>query len=367
MTVGFELKDFTDRHGLRQLRMVIRDGSKRKYENLPIKLPPSAWDQRLQKVKHSYVHHAVINNVLKLKLAEINTKLAESELTVGKVNVNAIIGREVKKLTFREFAAQCLQQWERKKSEATHKAYRSMLMKVEEFDPSVALDSITPEWLAQYESFSRKECNDAGTLKRIAFVSVILKEAIRQGKAKTDPFLTYRKPPKRNPKREWLTREELERVEAVAGKTNSNIIKRTAYWFLLACYTGLRYSDIVNFDHKKAVREGRLVLYTQKTGEIVSIKITKNIQRLLDITQNLGPVYTNQKTNQYLKSVAHLANIDKKVTFHMARHTFAVQCANRGISQEVASKLLGHSDLKTTSIYYKITNQRLDEEMQKWE
>ncbi|MCR6720396.1 MAG: site-specific integrase [Chitinophagaceae bacterium] len=331
-----------------------------------MKLPAEDWDQKLQKIKSSHPQHGVINNILRLKIAELNTKFAETELSKGKVDVAEALGREVKKITFREFATNCLEVWQRKFSVATMKAYRSMFLKAIEFDPKVHLEDITPEWLARYEAYSRESCNDAGALKRVAFISVVVKEGIRQGKIDRDPFVIYKKPPKKNPAREWLTSEELARVEKLVEKNKSDIIKRTGTWFLLACYTGLRYSDIETFNHKKAIRDGRLILYTQKTGEVVSIKITGKMKKYLELSAKVGAIYTNQKANQYLKAVAQLAGIDKKITFHMARHTFAVQCANRGISQEVTSKLLGHSDLKTTDIYYKITNLRIDQEMKKW-
>lgn len=365
-TINFELRNRPDKKGLCQVRVVIQDKGKRVFVPLALKLFPSFWDAKAQKVKSIHPQADTINNVLKLKRADLDGAMATESLK-GKMSLEKIAGRKVNKTSFSSFAGACLHKWEKTKAANSIRAYDSMLRKVLEFDKHIAVEDITPDWLAKYEDHCWQECGPGGTLKRVAFISVILKEAIRMGIIDRDPFMIYKKPAKINPPKIWLTMDELAAIEKTAKTNDSAIIKNSAYWFLLACYTGLRYSDIENFDSKKAVQDGRLILYTQKTGEVVSIKMTSKVKELITIVNKIGPVYSNQKVNAYLKSVAHLAKINKLITFHTARHSFAVNCANLGISQEVAAKLLGHSDLKTTAIYYKIINSRVDDEMKKWE
>lgn len=365
--IRFELRDNTDKNGLQRLRIVVNHKGKRKYIATAIKLPAKAWDQNKQKVRSAYPESNIINNVLQLKLNELYSTFAKNNLIEPSRNLEKELGRPSKDLSFREFVGTCMQEWTKKRARNTIKAYTSMSLKALEFDPQLTLSGITPDWLARYEAYSLKTINEAGALKRVAFISVIVKEAIRRGLITSDPFIIYRKPQKKNPQRDWLTSHELKNIEKVVEENGSQIIRNTGTWFLLACYTGLRYSDIESFDHDKNIRDGRLILYTQKTGVVVSIKITTRVNDLLSKSNQYGPVYSNQKVNQYLKAIATLAGLKKNLTFHMARHTFAVHCANKGISQEVTSKLLGHSDLKTTSIYYKITDLRIDAEMEKWE
>lgn len=341
------------------MRICIQDRGKRVYISTPLKLLPAHWDEEKQKVKSLNSQHRTINNVLELKMAELQGKMANESLHT-ELALEKIAGRKVSKTSFRLFAGECLMRWDKTKSEATIKAYMSMLNQLGKYDKNVSVEEITPSWLAQYEHHCRIECQDAGTLKRIAFISVVLKEALRSGIIDRDPFLIYQKPKKRNPPRVWLTLEELERIEDLAERTKSEVIKNTCYWFLLACYTGLRYSDVSRFD-SSMIQDGRLILYTQKTGEVVSIKTTKKIKHIISLCTHI--IYSNQKINQYLKAVAHHAKIDKPLSYHCGRHTFAMMCANAGVSQEVTSKLLGHSDLKTTSLYYKIINLRIDQEM----
>lgn len=365
-TINFELRNRPDKKGFCQIRAVIQDRGKRVFIPLAARILKSDWDSKTQTVKSSHPQASVINNVLTLKKSSLEASLAAESLN-GKISLEKVAGRKVNKTLFQTFAGDCLDRWGNTKSSGTIIAYKSMLAKALEFDKSITVEDISPDWLARYESHSWNECGPGGTLKRVAFISVILKEAIRKGLIERDPFLIYKKPAKKNPPKVWLTMDELSTIEKNARKSKSDIIRNTSFWFLLACYTGLRYSDIEKFDPSRNIQDGRLILYTQKTGEVVSIKLTGKIKELINEVKKQGTVYSNQKMNQYLKAVAHLAKIEKLLTFHTGRHTFAVNCANLGISQEVAAKLLGHSDLKTTAIYYKIINSRVDKEMEKWE
>lgn len=365
-TINFELRNRPDKKGHCQVRAVLQDRGKRVFIPIQLKILPGHWDGKLQRVKSTHPESSKLNHVLNLKMADLQASLATDSLK-GKISLEKIAGRKVNKTSFFTFAGNCLAKWEKTKSANSIRCYKSMLAKAMEFDRHISVEDVSPDWLARYEDHCWTECGAGGTLKRIAFISVILKEAIRQGIIDRDPFLIYKKPAKKNPPKIWLTLDELKAIEKTATTNKSEVVCKTAWWFLLACYTGLRYSDIEKFNPKKNVQDGRLILYAQKTGEVVSIKITPKIKELIGIVSKLGPVYSNQKVNQYLKSVAHLAKIDKLLTFHTARHSFAVNCANLGISQEVAAKLLGHSDLRTTSVYYKIINQRVDKEMEKWE
>lgn len=71
-------------------------------------------------------------------------------------------------------------------------------------------------------------------------------------------------------------------------------------------------------------------------------------------------VLTNQKINRRLKAIQAAAGIKKRLHFHIARHTFATLLLEKGLELQEIQKLLGHTDLKTTSIYAKITTEKLD-------
>jgi site-specific recombinase XerD len=82
------------------------------------------------------------------------------------------------------------------------------------------------------------------------------------------------------------------------------------------------------------------------------------------LTATLLPVISNQKTNKYLKEIATACGIKKKLTFHLARHTFATTVTlSNGVSIESVSKMLGHQSLKTTQIYAKVIDKKLYDDM----
>ena len=79
----------------------------------------------------------------------------------------------------------------------------------------------------------------------------------------------------------------------------------------------------------------------------------------------LLPVISNQKLNAYLKEIADVCGIKKKLTFHLARHTFATTVTlSNGVPIESVSKMLGHTSLKTTQIYAKVIDKKLKEDME---
>lgn len=363
-TINLELRNRPDKNGFCPVRVIIQDRGKRVYMPLPLRVLPAHWDKEAQRVKSVNKDHESINKALRLRLADLQASLAKDSL-LGTVSLEKVAGRSVHKTLFMTFAGACLDRWERTKAPNSIKAYRSMLAKVLEFDPRINIEDISPDWLSRYEDHCWTECGPGGTLKRVAFVSVILKEAIRKGIIERDPFLIYKKPAKVNPPRQWLTVEEINRIVDHLKKDKHPTIQVVGWWFLFGCYTGLRYSDMVNFNFKRDIQEGRIVLYTAKTKTPVSIKINKQTAEVIERVRALPKLMSNQKYNQYLKALAALVGIEKNVTAHLSRHTFSMTCANLGFPIEVVAKLLGHTNLKTTAIYFKLTDKYVDGFMDK--
>lgn len=148
--------------------------------------------------------------------------------------------------------------------------------------------------------------------------------------------------------------------------------------FLFCCYTGFAYSDIYNFEYNAITKgmDGEYWLSTerQKTGVKESVPllpvamgiITKYRGHPYCISANrLLPVNSNQRYNAYLKEIADICGIEKKITSHIARHTFAttVTLAN-GVPIETVSSMLGHSSIRTTQVYAKVIEKKVSEDMQ---
>ncbi len=84
----------------------------------------------------------------------------------------------------------------------------------------------------------------------------------------------------------------------------------------------------------------------------------------VDFTTNILPISSNQKTNAYLKEIAKTCGINKSITFHVARHTFATTVMlSNGVPIETVSKLLGHTKLSTTQIYARVVESKISEDI----
>lgn len=173
----------------------------------------------------------------------------------------------------------------------------------------------------------------------------------------------------------FLTEEELSSIQnkEFSGK-GLNLVRDI---FIFSCFTGLAYIDIYNLTANQISKgiDGGLWIITnrQKTGTSshipllpVALEIIEKYQGhpLTENSEKLLPVYTNQKVNEYLKTIADTCGITKKLTFHCARHTFATTVTlSNNVSIESVSKMLGHKSIKTTQHYAKILDKKVSEDM----
>ena len=149
--------------------------------------------------------------------------------------------------------------------------------------------------------------------------------------------------------------------------------------FVFACYTGLSYSDVfalttnnirLGIDGEKWIITHRIKNNQQvrvpllPLAEAVVEKYKGNPR--IEVTGKLLPTFSNQKMNSYLKEIADLCEIDKHLTFHVARHTFATTVTlNNGVPIETVLKLLGHRSISTTQIYARVIDTKLSQDMKK--
>lgn len=147
--------------------------------------------------------------------------------------------------------------------------------------------------------------------------------------------------------------------------------------FIFSCYTGLAYADVMRLTPKNVTLgiDGDYWIFTnrKKTDESVRIPILPKAFAIIEkykthpIVVNSGlllPHFSNQKLNSYLKEIADVCSIEKNLTFHLARHTFATTITlTNGVPIETVSKLLGHSSIKTTQIYAKVVERKVSEDM----
>jgi len=175
--------------------------------------------------------------------------------------------------------------------------------------------------------------------------------------------------------RQYLSERELQLIE----NTNftSERLERVKDMFIFSCYTGLSYIDVKQLTQHQIVRgiDNNYWIYTkrEKTNEMVKVPILPKALVIIDkyktIAQEIDselllPLYSNQKTNSYLKEIAKQCGIPKNITFHVARDTFATTVLlSNGVPIETVSKLLGHTKLTTTQIYARVLEHKISEDI----
>jgi site-specific recombinase XerD len=366
VNILIELDRKADKNNLQKVFIRITENKKSKYIGLPIKVHKSQFDKG-KIIKHPLSYD--YNKLIELRVLELQQVSIKAELDNKKNVLDILSGKAEKQLIFNLFAVEVLRRLDAGKKLSTVKTWASQLNQINLDFPGLKLQEITTDWLYNYELRLRKKgLINGGIRKRMQFIAKIINEAERQELLRISPFKVYRKPTEQPAQKQWLTHEELKVIIDLSNDDNFSKLHLVANWFIFCCYTGLRYSDIENFDYNKSINEGRIILYTQKTGEVVSIKINDRLKNILEKVCPNGiamKVITNQKGNEHLKAIAAHCGINKPLSWHVARHTFATHCSIAGIAQEVTQKLLGHSNIKTTAIYYKIVNTRIDSEIDK--
>jgi site-specific recombinase XerD len=241
----------------------------------------------------------------------------------------------------------------------------------------INLQKLNFEFVNDFEFFlkSQKKVDVNTCAKYIKNLKKIVRQCISKNWLDRDPFLAYKIKTKKT-QREFLTELELLAIEQKDLPIQR--LEHIKDLFIFSCYTGLAYIDIYNLTSNNISIgiDGEKWIFThrQKTESASRVPL---LQPALDIIskyanhpassqgKKLLPVPSNQRMNSYLKELAAICGINKELTFHMARHTFATTVTlTNGVPIESISKMLGHTKIQTTQIYAKILDKKVSHDMQ---
>jgi integrase len=139
----------------------------------------------------------------------------------------------------------------------------------------------------------------------------------------------------------------------------------TINYFLLGVYSGLRFSDWQRFSYDGFIQGDRIILGAKKNGEIIGMKMHDKLKAVVERLRTMPAIYSEPKTNEYLKGIATLAGINKNITCHVSRHTYCTHCLRLGIQDDVIAQTMGIT-LKTLQIYKHLLDSEVDSEIGKW-
>ena len=267
-------------------------------------------------------------------------------------------------------------------SNNTFKKYETTLSHTKEFLKhqykinDISIKRVDIAFINDFDFYLRntKNCNNNSTIKYIRNFGKIVKQCYVNGWLEKDPFLNYKGKVK-EVERTYLT--ELE-IEVLLNKNfKINRLELVKDIFLFSCFTGLAYIDVHNLTKSNIIvgidGEKWISTHRQKTESASKIPILPVTQMIIDKYENhpqsnneerFLPILSNQKMNAYLKEIAAICEIEKELTFHIARHTFATTVTlTNGVPIESVSKMLGHKNLRTTQHYAKVLDRKVSEDM----
>lgn len=353
-------------------------------------IDPKKWDNKSQKAVGNSQEAKTLNSYLKtleqqvydfhfLMLKEedfITAESLKSKLLGTDVTTRMLIpifqdhNDKVEALIGQDFAPGTL---ERYKTSLKHtQEFLNWKYKISDID----ITKIDHAFIMDYDFWLRsvRKCANNTAVKYIKNFKKIMRLCMANGWLSKDPFLGYKAKIK-EVERPYLTKEE---IQAIYDKEfASDRLSQVRDIFLFSCYTGFAYVDVKNLSksHINIGIDGDKWIFTnrQKTGTATRVPLLPLAQELILKYENhpecvnlnvLFPVLSNQKMNSYLKEIANICGINKELTFHIARHTFATTVTlSNGVPIESVSKMLGHKNLKTTQHYAKILDKKVSDDM----
>lgn len=378
ISYSFILKPEANSSGLHPVYIrAFRQGKKTEIATSVI-LQKDDWSQQKQRVKKRNRSHEKYNAILDafdkkaLKCVLDNFIHEETPLTLNQFKEYMLsVGQAGE--SFTDYILNYLNLNRSRLKLETWWSYKSQITKLLKFKKRISFADITEKFINDYHRYMLQVLgnNENTASKSLRSLRTFVNISMRYGYMKQNPF-RFINIKKVDGKRDFLTTEELNRLSEaywqneVMGTKHREILR----YFLFACYTGLRYSDLKSLDSSSFL-ESSIQLKMHKTGYFVNIPLTQKASRILGNYQNnqhngIFRVYCNKVTNRILKQIGKQYSIPKKLTCHVARHTFATISITLGIPIEVVSKLLGHTNLKTTQVYAKIVDSVKEREMAKW-
>lgn len=260
----------------------------------------------------------------------------------------------------------------------TIRAYKNTYNVLAQFAPKARLSDIDRDFCLRFMHFLLNECKVYNNEKNKPLATrsaqhyyslfvCAMNAAVRNGLIAKNPndLLTASERIKTSEaQRCYLTQEELQGI--INAEPKSTGAADTKQAFLFSCFCGLRVSDILRLkwgDISESNGQKRIEIVMQKTQEALYIPLSRQALAYLPARGNktdADKVFCNLTTsirmNAHVRQLAAAAGINKQVTFHTARHTFATLLLTKGADLYTTSKLLGHTDISTTQIYAKIVD-----------
>ena len=384
-------KSKADEHGKANIYMRITLDGRRAECSVSRKVKLNEWNSKTQLTLGNSVASQEINRhlgVIKNKVYSIQQNFERDNQSYSATTLrDAILGNDKTKKMLLEIFQEHNDKVEsligKDFSAGTAERYRTCKKHVGEFikkkykQNDILVQDVNHQFINGFEYYLKttRNCAHNSAIKYITNFKKIIRIAHANDWIDKDPFLHW-KGKLKIVEREFLTQEEIQKI--IDKELRMERLDQVRDIFIFCCFTGLAYADVKKLTKDDVVIgvDGEQWIKTRRTktdtrSNIPILPIAQTIiekykdNELMKIKNVVLPVLTNQKMNAYIKEIADLCGITKNLTFHLARHTFATTVTlSNGVPIESVSKMLGHTNLKTTQHYAKILDMKVSKDME---
>lgn len=353
------------------------------YINTGVRVREKQW-QFDKVVQHPQANE--LNERLGVLLARIMANVNEC-LSKGKEVDVAQIRREIWETT----SEKTLIDWLRNEvtilnvAEGTRKHYKTLVKRVEAYEKMVSWKDVTVENIYKWDAWlhslggNNGKITQSGVWNYHRYLKCLLNRAVRCGKLASNPYMMLKGEFSRGDSEntEYLTEDEMRKIREFAP-TPGTWMERVKDLFVFQMFTGLAYSDAQAFDiskykcvevrdkkTKKKTKQWRIIGNRIKTGEPYVNQLLPPAVEVLEKYGMQVPQIVNAVYNRELKTIGKALGITTPLHSHLARHTFATWMLRNGAKFENVSKMLGHSNIKTTQRYAKVLAESVHEDFER--
>ncbi|MGI0106767.1 tyrosine-type recombinase/integrase [Salinimicrobium sp. WS361] len=351
-------RNYVNAEGESLLYLHVTKNYQRERIPLDIYVPADLWDPKTARLKSDSLKARDINLILDnvdSKITGIRTmfRLAEKQLTMEKFIQE--FQNSIPRIDFLAFMEYQIKQEKQILAKGTVRRHKSIVTKLRNWRERIFFTEIDESLLLKMRSHFKSLGNEPTTIESNMavvkkYINAAKKTGIRMPITSDDIKIGST-----SGHRTDLRPEEIKKIHQLFFSPFMNERYRlTAGYFLFACFTGLRISDVQQLKRKQ-LEEDMFQFISVKSKKRQWISISKKLREILDHDDRLFvQVPTPEEINRVLKTVATLCGIQKNISFHVARHSFATNFLRMGGKVQDLQKILGHSKISETMIYVHI-------------
>lgn len=375
----FNRKKNLNKRGMALVQIEAYLNRKKKYFSTKVYLKPDQWDAKRRRVRN-HPNADALNRMIYEYMAEIEKKELGMWQQKKSISLDALKdalvtsqGEEESFLAF--FRKEILNS---RLKESTKQNHLSTLELLRKYKKDISFTELTFEFISSFDQYLQSKGYHVNTIaKHMKHLKRHINVAINKEYMEIQKyaFRKYKIKSVEN-KHTHLSPDELYKIEKLSLGDKYARLEKTKDAFLFCCYAGMRYSDFVNLTAENIVKIQKdtwLIYKTIKTRIEVRLPLYllfkgKGLQILNKYQDNLSDFFKlrdNSNVNKELLIISRLAGINKKVSFHTARHTNATLLIYNGVNITTVQKLLGHKSVKTTQVYTNVMDMTIVRNLEK--